>query len=136
MATKKALDDMYNIAISNSGDFEKADKIRECYNKIADDLETLEKHKKIEKELGCPIEVVIKALTKGVYVIDEQTKEIQCILRGLTTFTGSGLGTNYSGFIDERTWRKKVLYKGIEMSPMYYWKDYKKTWWLKEDKSE
>ena len=42
MESKKALDDMYNIAISNSGDFEKADKIRECYNKIADDLEILE----------------------------------------------------------------------------------------------
>lgn len=42
MTSKKALDDMYNIAISNSGDFEKADKVRECYNKIADDLEVLE----------------------------------------------------------------------------------------------
>ena len=42
MESKKALDDMYNIAISNSGDFEKADKVRECYNKIADDLEILE----------------------------------------------------------------------------------------------
>lgn len=42
MANKKLLDYMYNIAISNSGDFEKADKVRECYNKIADDLEVLE----------------------------------------------------------------------------------------------
>lgn len=41
MQSKKSLDDMYNIAISNS-DFEKADKVRECYNAIGDDLEILE----------------------------------------------------------------------------------------------
>lgn len=41
MTSKKSLDDMYNIAISNS-DYEKADKVRECYNAIADDLEILE----------------------------------------------------------------------------------------------
>lgn len=106
-----------------------ADAYFDCVNKLG-------KLEDIEEELGCPLDVVIKALTRGVYVVDEQTKEIQWILRSLTTFTGLGLDTKYSGFIDERPWRKKVLYKGIKMPPMYYWKDYKKTWWLKENKEE
>ena len=88
----------------------------------------------LEEQLGCPLEVVVKALTNGVYVIDEKTKEIQWILRGLYTFTRDG--STEAGFCDERVWRKKVNVAGIEFTPMYFWKDYKKTWWLKEDKSE
>ena len=89
----------------------------------------------LQEELGCPMDVFVKALTNGVYVIDEETKELQCILRGIYTFTGEGLGTN-AGFSDERIWRKKVNKAGIEFYPIYFWKDYKKTWWLKQDKSE
>lgn len=89
----------------------------------------------LEEQLGCPLEVFVKALTNGVYVIDEETKELQCILRGLHTFTGEGLGTS-AGFSDERVWRKKVNRAGIEFNPIYFWKDYKKTWWLKENREE
>ena len=67
MASKKSLDYMYNIAISNSGDFEKADKVRECYNKIADDLEILENYKKIEKKVGLSIATILKVLEEGIY---------------------------------------------------------------------
>ena len=50
-------------------------------------------------------------------------------------FTGEGLGTS-AGFSDERVWRKKVNRAGIEFCPIYFWKDYKKTWWLEKDRSE
>jgi len=98
-------------------------------------IQKLGKLEDLEEELGCPLEVLVKALTNGVYVIDEETKEFQWILRGLHTFTGEGLGTS-AGFSDDRIWRKKVNKAGIEFSPNYFWNDYKKTWWLKEDRSE
>lgn len=42
MTSKEKLDYMYGVAICGSGLGETADKVRECYNKIADDLEVLE----------------------------------------------------------------------------------------------
>jgi len=105
-------------------------------------LEELEKllefattYEELTNKLDCPLEVVFKALINGVYVIDEETKELQCILRGLYTFTGEGLGAS-AGFSDERVWRRKVNEAGTEFYPIYFWRDYKKTWFLKEDRSE
>lgn len=59
MESKKSLGYMYKLVISNTGDFKRADKVRECYNKIADDLDLLEEYKKI---LGTPIQAIRKDL--------------------------------------------------------------------------
>ena len=50
MKSKEMLVEMYMLSIDNIGMFEKADRLRECFNKIADDLEKLEKYEKIFKE--------------------------------------------------------------------------------------
>ncbi len=141
-----AVEDIEKALIKAQEQESKIEILKEYRKDYLDRLKNLEKHsqeqekkndrnKQLEEQIGCPLEIVIKALTNGVYVIDEETKELQYILRGLYTFTGEGLGTN-SGFSDERVWRRKVNEAGTEFCPIYFWKDYKKTWWLKEDKTE
>ena len=73
----------------------------------------------LEEQLGCSLEVVFKALKNGIYIYNK----------------------NY-----EPNFRKeKVLYLGNEYGRYYitwlgcwteYLDNYKKTWWLKEDRSE
>lgn len=70
----------------------------------------------LEEELGCPLEVLIKALIEGVYYEDTDNYMIF-----LPVFLDFNLDDNYIlYYVDE-----KLLTK-----------DYKKTWWLKKDKSE
>lgn len=46
----KALDIMYNLSLSNLDFYEKVEKLKECYNIIADDLEKLERIKILLKK--------------------------------------------------------------------------------------
>lgn len=55
MESKEALDYMFGVAICGSGLGETADKVRECYNKIVDNLERLEKQDKILERLKRPM---------------------------------------------------------------------------------
>ncbi len=142
MQSKEALNDLLrnSVFIDDKGkititSWETDKTIDEQCEVIRKELDYAETMHTLEEQLGCPLEVFVKALTNGVYVIDEETKELQCILRGIHTFTGEGLGTS-AGFSDERVWRKKVNRAGIEFCPIYFWKDYKKTWWLEKDRSE
>ena len=80
---------------------------------------SLAKYRKLEEQLGCPLEVLGKALKNGIYRYNK----------------------NY-----EPNFRKeKVLYLGNENGRYYitwlgcwteYLDNYKKTWWLKADRSE
>lgn len=72
----------------------------------------------IEEEIGCPIEVVFKALKNGIYL--EESKSI-------TTSIYYHILENE--FVIE--WYKSKEDYGYELL-----KDYKKTWWLREDKTE
>lgn len=63
----------------------------------------------LEEELVCPLEVVFKALQNGIYTN---------VYSGLCYV---GLYENYFQVSDDY---------------VVYLKDYKHTWWLKEDKSE
>jgi hypothetical protein len=93
-------------------------------------------YKQLEEELGCSLEVVVKALKNGVYVLDEETGGTKLILRGFINSTQDYEDGTF-GFIDDRYWAMKKLEVTGLCVPIYYaWKDYKKTWWLKEDKSE
>lgn len=69
----------------------------------------------IEEKLGCPLEVLFKALENGIYTIDK---------------------TWYS--LVNMHFECKDLYcqAKLKNSIMVHIKDYKKTWWLKEDRSE
>lgn len=88
---------------SQSGDF------YDLYNKLG-------KLEDLEEELGCPLEVLVKALIEGVYYEDTDNYMIY-----LPVFLDFNLDDNYIlYYVDE-----KLLTK-----------DYKKTWWLRKDKSE
>lgn len=73
------------------------------------------KYKQLEEQLGIDLLILFKALNNGVYYRNAQ-KEICFAKPKSLALTNLSLRVNYSTY--------KWLY------------DYKKTWWLKEDKSE
>ena len=76
---------------------------------IKKELDYAEKCHNLEEQLGCPLEVVEKALTNGIYINGQE-----------------GLCIVYR-------YRKMLTVNQL----LGVWiKDYKKTWWLREDKSE
>lgn len=77
----------------------------------------LAKYRDLEKQLGCPLEVIIKALTNGIYIknIYDEMTNFKCRL----TYKNEELG-----------WYFNII-NGYVMV-----KDYKKTWWLRETKEE
>ena len=86
----------------------------------------------LEEQLGCPLEVVAKALSRGFY-IDINKIEIDPPLENPTEDL---LLVNCP-----KDFRLNLWYGRIEVSSFghyleIYLKDYKKTWFLKEGKSE
>ena len=77
------------------------------------------KYRDLEKELGCPLEVIFKALRQGYiyssvekdYIIDLKIDEQSFFIAG---YKDANVSTRFNVYLD----------------------NYKKTWWLKEDKSE
>ena len=106
------------------------DERRVCFLRkiIEKDLDLLEEYRKIEEERGCPLDIVFKAL-KGFY-------------------TEFGYISNEDDFIylrkDDKGYYLKVAIHPSKPTPphfygycdIHYLKDYKKTWFLKEDRSE
>ena len=81
------------------------------------------KYKDLEDQLGCPLDVVFKALKEGIY-----TKESE-LDKELELYDVRGIGSRGLEVIS------KICSYG-ECDFTCYYTDYKKTWWLKEDKSE
>lgn len=69
----------------------------------------------IEEEIGCPLEVVFKAIYSGIYFYDNYYKDQMM---------------NYIPVL------KYNHFECGNKPYIRYLKDYKKTWWLKKDKSE
>lgn len=78
-------------------------------------LTKLKHYENIEESLGCPLEVVFKALENGIYTIDKTWYPLVNIL-----------------FENKKLYCQAKFKNPIEV----HIKDYKKTWWLKEDRSE
>lgn len=94
-------------------------------------LNDLLMYKKIEEELGCPLEVVFKALKDGAYF--------------KTDYYGIDITYHIleNHEIDFKNARFDIRKNNLLNNKPYYtggfifnWKDYKKTWWLKEPKEE
>lgn len=81
-------------------------------------LTRLAKIDKLQKQLGCSLDVIHKALKNGVYVEGDKDKKL--------VKTHACLEYNGSHFVIMTT-----LFLVFRKT-----KNYKKTWWLKEDKSE
>ncbi len=80
------------------------------YNKLG-------KLEDLEEEIGCPLDVVFKALTNGVYYED---------VANCMKYMPADLHLNLEG--------EYVLFFSDEEYLLT--RNYKKTWWLKEDKTE
>lgn len=78
-------------------------------------INKLGKLEDIEEQLGCPLEVLFKALENGIYTIDK------------TWYSLVNL------YFSDRNLYCQAKFKN---SIVVHIKDYKKTWWLKEDKTE
>ena len=74
---------------------------------------SLAKYRKLEEQLGCPLEVVFKAIINGI-IVDGSTYQVK-------------VGKDIYGYFF-------ILSNGS--SYPFYLKNYKKSWWLKKDKSE
>lgn len=85
------------------------------FDNICDELI---KYKDLEEEIGCPLEVRCKVV-KNTSIFAEL---------GYRKISNEWLVGEISsdGFI---CWQKYAIRR-------YFWKDYKKTWWLKENKEE
>lgn len=91
----------------------------------------LQQLENIEEELGCSIEVLFKAIKDGIYFIN---------IHNELEFLGEALSFNQKittkKFIFDNSWYKCLNDDKKEKSDEIYLEDYKKTWWLKEDRSE
>lgn len=85
-------------------------------------LDDLQQYKEIEDQLGCPIKITFKALINGIY-----TKE--CESDKLEWFEVRGIEKDGLSVIS-----KVCSYAECDFTCKF--KDYKKTWWLREDKCE
>lgn len=74
------------------------------------------KYKQLEEQIGCPLEVVFKAIYSGIYYIYPN-----------------------GNIVLERSFKLNHYSSGwclIKPKLNFKLEDYKKTWWLKRDKSE
>ena len=86
------------------------------HNKYIDKLGQLED---VEEELGCPLEVVFKALKNGIWYEDVANR-MHCI--GVS--------------LDANNYESDFVLNAYTNENAVMVRDYKKTWWLKKDKSE
>ena len=80
-------------------------------------------YNRLTEQLGCPLEVLVKALENGIY-----TKESE-LDKKLELFEVRGIELRGLGVISN------ICSYG-ECDFTCYYTDYKKTWFLKEDRSE
>lgn len=109
---------------------------------IKQDLSKLEKLKNLEEELGCPLEVVFKALKEGIFVKDEwlvntaysdELYNKKYKRNEFTSLTLEYFDGQYS--LSELDSPYNDLECG-EVGCFVYLNDYGKTWWLKGEKNE
>jgi hypothetical protein len=101
LTEKNKFDAHYGISISKN-------LLQNAYDKLG-------KLEDLEEQLGCPLEVFVKALKNGIYYDDKFEHPV---------------------FILDKDNFKTKDYHLLVTGTIVYLKDYKKTWWLKKDKSE
>lgn len=84
-------------------------------NEMVEALETIKELVDLQEDLGCPLKVFVKALKNGIYYDDKFEHPV---------------------FILDKDNFKTKDYHLLITGTIVYLKDYQKTWWLKEDKSE
>ena len=97
---------------------------------VESELNYASKCHNLEEQLGCPLEVLVKAIKNGIWFINTKY-ELEYIDEALAFNTKRDSGK----FVFDNCC---YYCQNIEKSKCneIYLEDYKKTWWLKEDKSE
>ena len=98
--------------------------------KILEIMQENQKYKNLEDELGCPLEVVFKAL-KDKEIVVKHTYGLNEPVEKLKTHKISGLQFNKTDFV---FWLYEDIVTDLEFDVNV--NDYKKTWFLREDKNE
>lgn len=92
---------------------------KETLNKVFNDAVKYQQIKTIEEKLGCPLEVIGKAILEGCFYDGEMYRDIDI------------------GYVeDENDERLVISVNECEDGHTMFLKDYKKTWWIEKDKSE
>ena len=113
----KALECLHKVASKvELADCDDYWEVRNAYAKVE---QALLKAEKLEEQLGCSLEVVFKALTYGVWYEDVANR-MHCI--GVS--------------LDANNYESDFVLNAYTNENAVMVRDYKKTWWLKEDKSE
>ena len=106
------------IEVKDLKEMKKQPNVQELYLK-------LNKYEKLEAELGCPLEVIAKLFGQKFiyfkYPANVQIMKVK-VIKGLSY--GSNLGWYFTCIYDNLNF----IYISL--------RDYKKAWWLKEDRSE
>ena len=101
------------------------DKTNTQIRKLVDEVK---EYRQLKEQIGCPIEVLFRALKEGVYTeINIYGKDVG---NGLKYFEAIYISTDGIELLHNS------MFKGIESIGSRQLKDYKKTWWLKADRSE
>lgn len=98
---------------------------RHLYDDTWELVQELGRLEDIEDELGCPLDVVFKALKDGIYFNFNRTSKKEEFIESIDLSLKLSLGGFYCLYFEQ--WND-----GYEVDLAYY----KKTWWLKEDLSE
>ena len=93
-------------------------------NKFEEICDELIKYKQLQDELGCPLEVIFKALKEGIYFNFNRTCKEEFI-EPIDLSLRYSLGGFYCFYFEQ--WND-----GYEVDLRYYGK----TWWLKGDRRE
>lgn len=95
---------------------------RHLYDDTWELVQELGKLEDLEDELGCPLDVVFKALKDGIY------HEFGDLL-----YDGENLKLHH---IKKQGWGLYPIICDYDEAEAFFLKDYKKTWWLSSDLEE
>lgn len=105
-----------------------------CIDVIKEREKRLETIDKLQEELGCPLEVMVWLFkNKPILVLNPVDKAIQVIEKPMKYFDYSISAFDIRNEKFKSTYETNVWTTGGVIFPL---NDYKKTWWLKEDKEE
>lgn len=131
--TKKDIEGAYDFTYSNGEFVRGICPLGEHPNQeiYSNGLNKLGKLEDIEEQLGCPLEVVFKAINDGAYFkTDYYGMDItyHILENHEIDFKNARFNIRKNNLLDN-----KPYYTG---GFIFNWKDYKKTWWLKNDTAE
>ena len=107
-------------------DLERNIALKEVTDKYIDTYLELAKYKKLEKQIGCPLNVRCKVVPDSyIYTFGTSMENQEVITkRKVITISNEGIYISYA------------TASGKERDMTLSWEAYKTIWWLKEDKSE